>query len=59
MAQATHGSAPMRLVGLGLGDHNEFLTELYPHGKACVLEDPLAEEIGGLLRHALLGALQS
>ncbi|MGL4554907.1 MAG: cobaltochelatase CobT-related protein [Gemmataceae bacterium] len=49
------GAVPgLRLVGIGLGAGTEHVKDFYPESRAGVPADRLAEEIGALLRQALL-----
>jgi cobaltochelatase CobT len=44
----------LRLVGIGLGANTEHVRDFYPESIANVKPERLADEIGGLLRRALL-----
>jgi hypothetical protein len=49
----------LRLVGIGLGAGTEHVKDFYPESRAGVPADKLAEEIGALLRQALLAGERS
>lgn len=54
------GAVPgLRVVGIGLGAGTEHVKDFYPESRAGVPADRLAEEIGALLRQALLAGERS